>query len=204
MNNKLIPRYCSMLLLLCSISVMGQKRKNPNYVDYTLAVKTNLASALLSNINVSGEILLSPDFKGKALTLNVPVSYNPFTYSNNVKLKHIAVQPELRMWLDQPFREFFVGVHAHYAYYNIGGVSGLSKKLKEHRYQGNLFGMGLSGGYKHMLGNRFGLESSLGLGYARMDYDEFRCAKCGTKTGSGTKNYFGLTKAAISMVYMIR
>jgi len=202
MNNKLIAIYSS-LLLLCNTTVMAQKIKNPFFRDYKVAVKTNLAAVLLGNINVAGEFLVTPEFKTLPLTLHVPVSYNPFTYRNNVKLKHIAFQPELRMWFDQPFRGFFAGVHAHYAYYNIGGVSGFSKQLKTHRYQGNLLGMGISGGYKHMLNDRFGLEAALGAGYARMKYDEFRCAKCGTKTGAGTKNYFGITKSAISIVYMI-
>lgn len=202
MNKKLIFTYCS-LLLLSNISARGQHYKNPNYMDYTFAVKTNLPGPLLGNINVAGELLLTPDYKKLPLTLNLPVSYNPFTYRNNVKLKHIAVQPELRMWFNRAFRDFYIGAHAHYAYYNAGGISRVSKKLKEHRYQGNLFGGGISGGYKKMLGNRFGLEGSLGLGYAHMSYDEFRCAKCGTKTDTAVMNYFGLTKTAIAIVYMI-
>jgi len=203
MKHKLITIYCSILMLL-STAVMGQKYKNPNYIDYTLAVKTNPGAALLGNINVAGELLINPEYKKVPLTLNLPVSYNPFTYSNNVKMKHIAFQPELRMWFNRPFRDFFLGVHAHYAYYNAGGLSGFSTNLKEHRYQGNLFGTGISGGYKQMLGDALGLEASLGYGYARMAYDEFRCAKCGTKTDTAVRNYFGLTKASITIVYMVR
>lgn len=202
MNIKIIILSC-FLSLFFSMAVKGQKYHNPNYRDYHIAVKTNVASAFFGNLNIAGEVLVNPDFMGKALSLNVPVSYNPFTYRNNVKLKHIAVQPELRMWLDAPFRDFFVGIHAHYAYYNVGGKSGLSKSLKERRYQGNLFGMGISGGYKHMINDRFGLETALGIGYARMDHDVYRCAKCGTRIGTEKHNYLGPTKAAISLVYMI-
>ena len=193
MKNIIILTFCSTLLLFTT-TVMGQKKANHQFS----AIKTNVVAASFGNINAAAEILITPNFKTIPLTLNLPVSYNPFTGRNNEKLKHIAFQPELRMWLNPNISDFFIGLHAHYAYYNVGGVLGSSK-----RYQGNLYGAGVSGGYKYRLGNRFGLEASLGLGYARMDYEEFRCSKCGTKTGENTKNYFGPTKAALSIVYAI-
>lgn len=193
-----------LLVMLFSTNMVQAQKYNPYYGSQNFAIKTNVSGLLLGNLNAAGEFLVNTDFLGKSLTVNIPVSYNPFTYRNNVKLKHIAIQPELRMWLDEPFRQFFVGVHAHYAYYNAGRVSGFAKSLKERRYQGSLFGMGVSGGYQHTISDRFSLEAALGMGYARMDHEIYRCAKCGTKIGSEKKNYFGPTKAAISVVYMIK
>ena len=199
MKIKLISISLFLLLMNCSL-IKAQSRY---YGGGNLVVKTNVAGLAIGNLNVAGEFLIKPEIFNKSLTVNIPVSYNPFTYRNNVKLKHIAFQPELRMWFNQPFTDFFVGVHAHYAYYNAGGVSAFSTPLKERRYQGSLYGMGISGGYKHSLNNRFSLEASLGIGYATMKHDIYRCAKCGTRIGSEHKNYVGPTKATIAVVYQI-
>lgn len=200
MNIKLISISLFLLLLNCTLI----KAQNRYYGGSSLAIKTNIAGLAIGNINVGGEFLIRPEIFNKSLTVNLPVSYNPFTYRNNVKLKHIAFQPELRMWLNQSFDGFFVGVHAHYAYYNVGGISTFSTPVKDRRYQGDLYGIGISGGYKHNLTNRISLEAVLGMGYARMDHDIYKCAKCGTKLGAETNNYFGPTKATIAVVYMIK
>ena len=58
---------------------------------------------------------------------------------------------------------------------------------------------------KHwILGNRWNLEASIGVGYAYLDYTKYKCKKCGEKLGSGHKNYVGPTKAAISLIYIIK
>ena len=161
-------------------------------------------AAVLGNINLAGEIILNPDNTSHPLTLHVPVSYNPFNYSGHAKLKHFATQPELRLWQGVPFSKFFVGIHAHYAYYNVGGISGISKKLAENRYQGNLFGMGITGGYTKMINDKFGIETALGLGYAQMNHEIYGCQRCGAKKGVENKSYVGLTKVAISLVYKVK
>ena len=51
---------------------------------------------------------------------------------------------------------------------------------------------------------RWNLEFNLGAGYVYLTYDKYPCVKCGTKIGSGTNNYFGVTKAAISLIYLIK
>ena len=192
------------ILLICCGRVLAQEKENTFFKEHHLVIKTNLPAIALRNINIAGEISLSPDNTAHPLTLHIPVSYNPFNYSGDAKLKHIAVQPELRLWKGGAFSKFFVGLHAHYAYYNIGGISGINRQLKANRYQGNLFGMGVSGGYTHMINDRFGVESVLGLGYAFMDYDVYDCQHCGAKTGEESKVYFGPTKFSISLVYKIR
>ena len=44
----------------------------------------------------------------------------------------------------------------------------------------------------------------MGAGYAYLDYDKYRCNTCGNLEASKTKDYFGLTKAGLSVVYVIR
>ncbi|WP_455635222.1 DUF3575 domain-containing protein, partial [Parabacteroides sp.] len=53
-------------------------------------------------------------------------------------------------------------------------------------------------------GMRWGCDHSVGLGYARLNYDKYPCEKCGEKIGEEKKNYWGPTKAAISIIYTIK
>jgi hypothetical protein len=55
-----------------------------------------------------------------------------------------------------------------------------------------------------VLGNRWGLEATVGVGYAYLDYDKYPCAKCGRKIGSASEHYFGPTKAGITLIFMIK
>ena len=48
------------------------------------------------------------------------------------------------------------------------------------------------------------MEAVLGIGWAHLDYDKYPCATCGTVLKSDTKDYFGVTKAAISIIYFIK
>ena len=45
---------------------------------------------------------------------------------------------------------------------------------------------------------------SLGLGYARVKYDRFRCTSCGKKDSKGKADYLGPTKLAVSIIYIIK
>ena len=40
-----------------------------------------------------------------------------------MKLNLYLIQPELRYWPCRKFEGHFLGVHGHYAYYNVGPVS---------------------------------------------------------------------------------
>ena len=134
-------------------------------------------------------------------------SYNPFTLKENNKLKHWLVQPEVRWWTKEAFHGHFIGLHLIGGQFNAGGINmpfGLLPDLDTHRYEGWGMGGGLSYGYQWKLGDRWNLEASLGLGYARLNYDKFPCEKCASKIGEEKKNYFGPTKVAVSIIYTIK
>jgi hypothetical protein len=76
--------------------------------------------------------------------------------------------------------------------------------LKEFRYEGSLYGGGLSYGYHWVLNTRWSIEATLGVGYALMDYSKYDCVTCGKKAKDGTRNYIGPTKAGISLIYIIK
>ena len=175
------------------------------YVSYAqkAAVKTNLLYDATSTLNLGVEFGL-----GHRWTLDVSGNYNPWTFSGNRKMKHWLVQPEVRWWSCTRFSGHFVGLHAHGGGYNWGGMLPWAIRpgsdLRDHRYQGWLVGAGVSYGYHWVLGNRWGLEATVGVGSAYLDYDKYPCAKCGRKIGSASEHYFGPTKAGITLIFMIK
>lgn len=168
----------------------------------TVGLKTNFAHwAVAGTPNADLEFALS-----RKLTLEVGGGYNAFEFSDYKKFKHWLVQPELRYWTCETFNGHFFGLHGLAAEYNVGGFDwpiGRLKDIKEHRYEGSAYGGGISYGYQWPIARRFNLELNLGVGYALLKYDKFECVKCGEKLEEDVKeNYFGVTKAAISLIYL--
>lgn len=168
----------------------------------SIALKTNLLYIATSSINLGGEFKILPQY-----TLDLSINYNPWTFSNNRKLKHILIQPELRYWLSSPYNKHFFGFHTLYAHYNMGGVKlplGIFPSLRNNRYQGNLYGAGLAYGYQWYLGKQWNLETSIGLGYVYMDYNRYGCQTCDNLIESSHSHYWGVTKAGISIIYLLQ
>jgi hypothetical protein len=167
-----------------------------------VAVKTNLTyMGVAASPNASLELSL-----GKRTTLELAGGLNFWNRSENKSTKHWLMQPELRYWFCESFNGHFIGLHGHGSQYNIGGWNiplGRLKSLKDHRYEGYLYGGGLSYGYQWMLSHRWNFELSLGGGYARIHYNKYPCITCGSKEDEGDYNYLGITKAAVSLVFMI-
>lgn len=184
----------TLLLLLFSAatySVFGQH----------VNIKSNLLYDATATINLGMEVGL-----GKKTSLEVSGNYNPWTFSDHRQWKHWMVQPEFRYWLCEKFDGHFFGVHAIGGQYNFNKVKlpfGLAPDLDKYNYQGDFIGAGLSYGYQWILGNHWGLEASLGLGYIYTRYDKYSCAVCGDKLESAHKNYLGPTKVGISLIYFI-
>ncbi len=163
-------------------------------------IKTNLLYDLTATLNLGVEFRT-----GKRTSLDVPFNYNPWTFSNNRKWKHALVQPEFRFWTEETFRGHFVGIHAHYAYYNFSNLphGPFSEYMRDHRIEGWLAGAGVSYGYRWNFNHWLGLEATLGMGYAYLDYDIFECRTCGANLGPETKHYVGPTKIALNLIFGI-
>lgn len=160
----------------------------------TWALKTNLLYDATGTFNLGVEFRLS-----NKTSLELPFNWNPWTFSNNKKIKHWMVAPELRYWTEKVFNGHFFGFHAFHGRFNAGGISLLG--LKQERREGNFTGAGFSYGYVLPLNRHWRLEGTLGLGYAYQDYERFACAKCGESRGHDHKNYVGPTKVGINLVY---
>ena len=50
----------------------------------------------------------------------------------------------------------------------------------------------------------FQYRGPLGIGYVHTRYDKYKCTTCGKKEGKGDADYIGPTRAAISIIYMLK
>ena len=191
---------CLALFCLTFLRVDILKAQEPPADTTRWAIKTNLLGWATTSINLAGEVTLD----GRN-SLNLAISYNPFTFADNRKWRHILVQPEWRYWTDRVFNGHFVGLHLLYTHYNAGNVDlpfGLWSGLERYRYQGDLVGAGLAYGYRWRLGRGWQMEASLGLGYGYTRYKKYECPECGAYLGKENRHLFMPTKTALSLIYV--
>jgi hypothetical protein len=164
-------------------------------------VKTNTLYDATATLN------LAPEFRlGGKTSLELPLNWNPWRFSNGRQWRHILVQPELRIWGRRFAEGSFFGLHGHYAFYNIGNLpEPFSPWMRAHRVQGSAVGAGISYGYRWYLGQsrRWGMEATVGVGYAHLNYEAYECGNCQKYDGRSKKNYFGPTKIGLYLVYNI-
>ena len=171
-----------------------------------VAVKSNLLYDMTATMNLGAEVRMSPQW-----TLDVSANWNPWTFSDNKKWKQLSFQPEARYWFCEAFNGHFLGAHL------LGGIYNMSNwdtdftflgtdfgKLKDHRYEGWMLGAGIAYGYQWILSKHWSIEAEIGFGAAYVDYDKYECATCGDKVGSDQKVKLMPTKAAVSLIYIIK
>ena len=154
-----------------------------------VALKTNGLYWLTTTPNIGVEAALS-----RKVTLDLSAAYNPWTFKEDKKMRFWLVQPEVRYWFCEKFEGHFVGTHLHGAQF-FGG-------FKDKRYDGYLAGGGFTYGYNWILSPHWNLEAALGIGYARLWYKESPRIPCEKCYENKRKNYFGPTKAAVSLIYI--
>lgn len=166
-----------------------------------IGLKNNLVYDATLTPNLGLEIGI-----GKKTTLDLIGGYNPFTFSNHKRWKHWLAQPEIRHWFCEKFNGTFMGLHAHGGEFSAAKIKlpfGMFRGLRDHLYEGYFVGGGISIGYQWILGKHWNFETSIGGGYTFIHYDKYPCADCGTKLATDNYNYWGVTKATISIIYMI-
>lgn len=173
----------SLIILIASLTANAQK----------VLIKTNLPYTATATPNLGIEFSLS-----SKLSLNLEAGYNPFEWKENLFHKHILAIPELRYWTCYKFNKSFFGLHGIFAKYNID-----DSKLFSYRSEGTASGVGISYGYHLYLAKHWGMEFVIGLGYLYLDYDKYESGKCGEMIGHFQRNYFGPTRLAISLVYIL-
>ena len=168
--------------------------------SFLLAVKNNIIydAALVANLGV--EIGF-----GRHFSVDIPVTYSPYTISRNYRMRTLSVQPDLRYYLKEGWRGHFFGIHGNFAYYNVVTPFNTKTRYQDRDGKHPLYGGGISYGYSLPFGkdSRWGMEFTIGAGYAYLDYDCFYNVNNGAWFTKDTKHYFGIDKAGITIYYRI-
>jgi Protein of unknown function (DUF3575). len=166
-----------------------------------IAIKNNILYDATATPNLGIEVGLS-----KHLSFDVSGGCHPWSFNEDKSLKHWLVQPELRYWFSERFSEHYMGLHAQYMDYDFQGFNLPWGMKKGKRYDGTSWGFGLSYGYQLYLTPRWNMEFTLGGGYCQFEYTKYEPNQNGEKvdTGEFKRNYYGITKLGISIVYIIK
>ena len=170
-------------LLVVMIVLMGAQRVSAQ----SIALKTNALYWATTTPNIGAELKVAPRW-----TLGLTAGYNPFTFSENAKLKHVLIEPEARYWLCSAYAG------------NIDVPFGIFPELDDHRFQGDIGAVGVLYGYSWMLGRRWSLEAAIGIGVGVTHYKKYMCEVCGSQVDEDTRWLFMPTKLAVSVVYYIK
>jgi Secretin and TonB N terminus short domain./Protein of unknown function (DUF3575). len=166
------------------------------------ALKVNLLYLATTSLNIGAEFALARQW-----TFDLTTGINTWDLNGDKGgIRHWLVQPEIRYWFCNRFERHFVGLHGIGGQYQIQNIdlAPFGNDLTGKRYDGYAIGAGISYGYHLPMGKRWAWEFTVGAGYIYLDYDKYNCGECDNKIGKRTKDYFGPTKAGVSLIYMIR
>lgn len=157
---------------------------------FSFSLKSNAQRIGLST-NLIGWTVLSPNIGGE-ITINhrstfaLDLSFSPWKISEQLSLRHVFVLPEYKYWFHQPMFGHYISLNGLYASYDM--------YLNHKSYNGNITGLGFGYGYSFILGKRFNLVPSIGIG-----------AGLNLKRGQNIQESWVplITKVGISLQYLL-
>ncbi len=162
-----------------------------------LYVKTNTLGLALAISNLGLEIDLV-----KHLSVSIPVYYSAVNYfKETIKFRTLAIQPEIRYWINKNNNGFYFGLHGGVAQYNLAVDGDL--RYQDHDGTSPALGGGIGLGYRMPISddNRWHIEFALGAGIYKLHYDTFHNVHNGKLIGTYHDVYYGLDNAAINISY---
>lgn len=183
-----------------------QKTKKPVMV----AIKTNLLYDALLLPNLAIEIPFGKNNRNWSVELKGNWSWWN-TNANNYNYHRIQMAGvELRHWVGsrahyRPLTGWYGGVYAY------GGTYDIRLFARKDTDKGELsdlsYSAGVSAGYVMPIADRWNLEFGLAAGYLGGEYKKYKHSTCTQGTfpwlSTHRRNYFGLTKANVSIVWII-
>lgn len=157
-------------------------------------IKTNLPPWGIFVPNLSAEYQLTNSW-----SIELPVYYNPVTLNREFRFRIFALQPSLRYWLQPEMKGHFFGVHL------VAGTFNISTNSKN-RYQdtGGMYGLGMDYGYTQYFSEHWDMEFNIGAGLIHTKYNTYYNIKNGIRYSTDIKNYWGITKCNISIIYKFK
>ena len=166
-----------------------------HFTQSTVALKTNLLGELALLPNIGIEVPLGDKWSLQGTYFHIWLSHDP-------SHKYWRVQGgdlEGRYWLKEALLGHHFGIYAQLFTYDFelgrDGVLGRKPHV----------GAGFSYGWAYPVANRWSLDFSIGVGYLTGEYETYTpCNGCYLWQHTKRLQYFGPTKAAISLVYHIQ
>lgn len=182
---KQITKSILFTLFLTGMLLMSNQSKAQFY-----SVKTNvLEVAAMGTLNADVSMMIHPRW-----TVNVDIACNPWTYGDNLKMKHWLVEPGARYWFWQTYTGSFLSMYGIGTRFNVG--------MTDKRYDGYGLGVGATYGYAWAIAKRWNVEAEAGAGLMWSNFSINECRRCG-ETLTPNKNYLkAVPKLGVSMVYL--
>lgn len=162
-----------------------------------LYLKTNTLGLGLAISNIGCEIDITKHF-----SVSIPFYYSALNYfTETIKFRTLAIQPEIRYWTNQNNNGLFFGVHGGVAQYNLAVDGGL--RYQDHDGTSPAIGGGIGLGYRLPISedNRWQIEFALGAGIYKLHYDTFHNVHNGKLIDTYHDVYYGIDNAAINISY---
>lgn len=193
------------MLLLIIAQLFCAKGAEPDSTA-RVAINTNALHWLTATPNLGAEWKISERYSG-ALSfgynaINFPNHNNSLGNPANPKMHHWLLTGEGRRWFGRVFSGPYLGVHLLGGQFNAGGLR-FPRFLADHRYEGFALGAGVSFGHQWCVAPDWTVGASLGAGWLYLNYDKYNCGSCGTRMSHRARNLGFLTKASISVSYLI-
>lgn len=169
-------------------------REKTRWEDSRWRVKTNLPAWALVVTNLAAEYRFSEHWSAE-----LPVYFSAWTISNTYRFRTFSTQPSVRYWLSPEWKGHFFGVHLTAGQFNISTDS-------KFRYQdaNGMYGMGFDYGYAMKFSEKWGLEFNIGAGLIHTKYNVYYNIRNGARFDTRIKNYWGITRVGISLIYTIK
>ena len=181
--NSYVQQITLLIFLICgSFSAVTMAQR--------VAVRTNLLEWATISPNIGAEFAIAPHWSidfGISGNCGNPTSY---------KIDNVKVQPELRYWFGRPMARHFLGLTAFYSSYDAC--------FKNKKRYGDAGAAGITYGYDFVLGKRWNLEATVGIGVLR--YRQFGYAVEDPKPGNINERGWVLApvKLGVTISYIIK
>lgn len=158
---------------------------------YTLALRANLLrwATLTPNLGVEWRI-------SRNWGVAVDGTWTSWSWDNsNRRYALWEISPAIHYYIGKQKRGY-AGVMYHIGQFNY--------KLSDTGKQGNQQGGGVVGGYKLPIGKCLMLDFNLGLGCTNAKYDTYTLTDgVRVRTGNRIKNYWGINKAGVTLIWKL-
>lgn len=163
----------------------------------SIALRSNALFYISGTTNLGVEYALS---NKSSIDLNYYHKY--WGYESIGRFRYYLIQSEIKKWECRKFVGRYWGIHTLFSEYNIGGIDAFN--LKDYRYQGKAYGLGVSFGYGFIVSSRLNIDVGIGFGYTKYVYEKFNCEHCGDLIKEEVLDCIAPTKAGVSLVYLIK